>query len=216
MPQGRNRNIASFWKWWNELKAAPRGSGHHGAEKNRLKAIGSNQSDDQPLVTVAQAVRTTGLKGELVADLLTDFPERFDHQASLVAVAPDGSRQPVVVERFRLQSDRVVLKLAGFDTVEAATTLVGYQFAVPEAECVRLAEGEFYDWQLEGCEMKTVAGRQVGTVTRILRTGAADVLEVDDGQGHSHLVPMVSSILVRIDVPQKSVVIDPPEGLLDL
>ena len=165
---------------------------------------------------MAQAVRTIGLKGEIVADLLTDFPERFDTRALLIAVAPDGRRQQVVVERFRLQPDRVVLKLAGVDTIEAAATLVGHQFAVPEAECIRLAEGEFYDWQLEGCAVKTVAGHEVGTVTRILRTGAADVLEVDDGRGHSRLVPMVSSILVHVDVPLKSVVIDPPEGLLDL
>ena len=57
----------------------------------------------------------------------------------------------VELENYWFQNDRVVLKLAGYDDVETAKELVGFEFAVPEAERVQLPEDEFYDWELEGC-----------------------------------------------------------------
>ncbi|MGH9883041.1 MAG: ribosome maturation factor RimM, partial [Pyrinomonadaceae bacterium] len=110
---------------------------------------GRDKESDEPLVAVARAVRTRGLKGEIVADLLTDFPERFDSLAMLVAVAPDNKRETVELERHWFQKGRIVLKLKGYDDIEAAKTLVGYEFAVPEAERVPLAEGSFYEWELQ-------------------------------------------------------------------
>ena len=67
----------------------------------------------EPLIAVARAVRPRGLKGEIVADLLTDFPERFENISRFLAVAPNGERKPVALENHWFQKERVVLKLAG-------------------------------------------------------------------------------------------------------
>src|SRR5882762_2869962 len=96
----------------------------------------------ESLVIIAHATRTRGLKGELVADLLTDFPDRFQGLTRLFAVAPGREPQAIQLENHWFQKGRAVLKLTGYDTVEAASALVGYDFAVPESESVRLAEDE--------------------------------------------------------------------------
>jgi len=173
-------------------------------------------SDPESLVVIAHATRSRGLKGEIVADLLTDFPDRFENVSRLLAVAPGGERLEVKLENHWFQKDRVVLKFAGYDTVEAAATLVGYDFAVPESESVRLAEDEYYDWQLEGCKVQTVAGLAVGTVKGVLRTGGVDLLVVAGEQKQDSLIPMVNSIIVELDPKRETIIIDPPDGLLEL
>jgi 16S rRNA processing protein RimM len=177
---------------------------------------GQWQESGEPLITVARAVRTRGLKGEIVADLLTDFPERFQTTHRLVAVGPSGDRKSLVLEDYWLQKGRVVLKFAECNTIEEGQTLIGHEFAVPEAERVKLPEDHFYNWELEGCQVETVAGKVIGNVREILTTGGAGVLVVEhDGQS-DYLVPLAESIVVGIDIERKRVVIDPPEGLLEL
>jgi len=170
-------------------------------------------SDD--LVVIARAVRTHGLKGEIVAELLTDFPERFEELEELILVAPAGERKLVQLEDHWFQKDRVVLKLAGCDDVESAKHLAGYDFAVAEADRVPLEEDEFYDWELEGCTVKA-GDKSIGQVQSVLRTGGAEILVISDDSGKEQLVPLAAEIVVKIDKAAKVILIDPPEGLLDL
>jgi 16S rRNA processing protein RimM len=173
--------------------------------------------DVDSLVIVARALKTRGLKGELVAELLTDFPDRFADIRSLIAVSPRGERELVKLESFWFHQDRVVLKLEGIDSIEAAKELVNYDFAVPEAERVELPEGHFYDWELEGCSVESSSGAQIGTVSEVVRLGGdIEMLAVADAAGQTHLIPMVESIVVDIDIIGRKVRIDPPEGLLEL
>jgi 16S rRNA processing protein RimM len=176
---------------------------------------GQDESEE-PLVVVARAVRTRGLKGELVADLLTDFPERFEALSRLICVAGNRARTEVELEGHWFQQHRVILKLAGVDSIEAAKPFVGCEFAVPESERVQLPDGQFYDWQLEGCAVETIAGRQIGRVREILRTGGVDTLVVESNEDTDYLVPMAEAIVVSVDIVNKAISIDPPEGLLEL
>jgi len=170
----------------------------------------------EALVGVARAVKTRGLKGEIVADLLTDFPERFDSVSELIALSPTGERKTVELEEFWFQSGRIVLKLAHCDTVEAASQLVGYEFCVPEAERVQLTEDEYFDFELEGCSVQLVSGENLGTVQSILKTGGAEILVIATSKGAELLVPLARSIVLEIDTANKRIVVDPPEGLLEL
>ena len=170
-------------------------------------------SDD--LIVIARAVRTHGLKGEIVCELLTDFPERFEDVDELILVAPSGAQKPGKLEDFRFQKDRVVLKLAGYDDVDHAKSLVGYSFAVPDSERVPLEEDEFYDWELEGCTVK-VDDRSIGQVRSVMKTGGTEILVIADDSGKEQLVPLAAPIVVKIDPAAKVILIDPPEGLLEL
>lgn len=168
------------------------------------------------LIIVAKAVRTRGLKGELVADLLTDFPERFEAVSQLWGIGPGGQSKLFELEEYWFQNDRIVLKFAGFDTIEAAGELVGFEFGVPEAERVQLSENEFYDWELAECVVEIKGGQTIGKAREILRTGGVELLVVESDDGRDLLIPMAEAIVVEVDIAGKKIVVDPPEGLLDL
>ena len=173
-------------------------------------------SDRDDLIVVAQIVKVRGLRGEVVADLLTDFPERFAALTSLIAVAPDGQTRSLQIEEQWFHGNRLVLKFVGFDRIEEAKELVGCHLAIPAADRVQLPQATFYEWELIGARVVTVAGAPVGVVQNIMRTGGVELLSVLDDAGRDRLVPMAADIVVEIDKDQKLIRIDPPEGLLDL
>src|SRR5215208_844478 len=167
------------------------------------------------LVAIARAVKTRGLKGEIAAELLTDFPARFEDLEELVLVSPSGERKIGRLEDFWFQNDRVILKMADYDNVDTAKELVGYEFAVPESERVPLPTDHYYDWELEGCTVK-VGDESIGKVQSVIKTGGTEILLITDERGKEQLVPLADSIVVKIDAAAKTIVVDPPEGLLDL
>ncbi len=171
---------------------------------------------EEELVAVAKVVKVRGLRGEVAAELLTDFPERFEGLESLIAVMPDGRRQSLALEEHWLQGTRIILKFAGYDSIEAAAALVGCEMTVPEAERVELPEDAYYDWELEGCRVETIACEHIGIVRGVMHTaGANDLLVVEGANGREHLIPMVEEICVSIDIKDKLIRIDAPEGLLE-
>ena len=177
---------------------------------------GGEDLNSVELVAVAKVAKARGVKGEVACDLLTDFPERFEGLEELIAVFPGGRRERLKLEGHWLHGDRVVLKLEGFDSPEEVSALAGCELAVPESEAVELEEGEFYDWQLEGCRVETVEGREVGTVREVLHTGGeAPVLVIRDERERENLVPLAESICVEIDVDAKLIRVDPPDELLE-
>jgi 16S rRNA processing protein RimM len=168
------------------------------------------------LVAVARVAKARGVRGEVAAEVLTDFPERFEGLEDLIAVARTGERRRLRLEGHWFHAGRVILKFEGYDTPEAASELAGTELAVPEAEAVELEEGEFYDWQLVGCRVETVEGAAVGSVTEVHHYGGdAPVLAIRDEGGREHLVPFAESICVEVDVDAKLIRVDAPEGLLE-
>ena len=167
------------------------------------------------LVAVAKILRPRGLRGEAVAEVLTDFPERFENLDRVTAVLPNGERRDLILENAWFQKERVVLKFTGLGTVEDAEALRDAEICIDESEAVELEEGEFFDWQLEGCEAITTEGEPVGKIREVLRTGGTEVLVLDTADGREVLIPFAESICTEVDVEQKRITVDPPEGLLE-
>lgn len=168
------------------------------------------------LVAIARALKVRGLKGEIVAEVLTDFPARFDETTHVQVIAPDGRRFPLELVGHWFQNDRVVLRCAGYDTPETAQALVGCTFAIPEDECVALDEDEFYDWELAGCQVETITGERLGTVREVLHYGPNEVLTVkSDETGREYLIPFAAAICTQVDIVARVIKVDPPEGLLE-
>ncbi|OLD40322.1 MAG: 16S rRNA processing protein RimM [Candidatus Rokubacteria bacterium 13_1_40CM_2_68_8] len=168
------------------------------------------------LVVIGEIARPHGLRGEMRVTPLTDHPERFERVTDCVLwdQARD-TRERCRVTGARRQGAAVLLSLAGCETVEAASALVGRLVALPEAEALPLTPGRFYPWQLEGCRVLTDDGREVGRVTRIERSAAQDLWVVGDG-ARELLIPAVAEIVLEVDLAGGRVVIRPPDGLLDL
>lgn len=168
------------------------------------------------LVVIGEIVRAHGLRGEVKVVPLTDDPDRFGRLTECVVW--DGARderESRLIRGARRAGDAVLLALAGCESVEQATALVGRLVAVPESAALPLAPGRFYHWQLEGCTVLTDTGQVVGTVAGIEMSPAHDLWLVRAGD-REHLVPAVPDIVVDVDLAARRVVIRPPDGLLDL
>src|SRR6478672_8791098 len=92
----------------------------------------SEGTDD--LVVIARVARTRGLRGEVLADLYTDFPGRFADLDSVIAIAPDQSRRSLQIEEHWFHGNRIVFKFAGYDSIDEAQALAGLQLAIPAEE----------------------------------------------------------------------------------
>lgn len=169
---------------------------------------------DPELVAIAKIVRTRGLRGEVVAEVLTDFPEYFEGRKNVTAVMPNGETRGLKIENFWFQKERIVLKFANIDSIEGAETLRDSEVCIGQAETVELAEGEYFDWQLEGCSVETVDGEVLGAVREVMRTGGTEVL-IMEGAERELMIPFAEAICVDVDIEGKRIVVDPPEGLLE-
>lgn len=166
------------------------------------------------LVAIAKITKTRGLRGELVANVLTDFRTRFEDLERVTALLPMGERLELKVENFWFQKDRIILKFEGYDSIGSGETLKNAEICIPESEAVELEEGEFFDWELVDCHVETVDGENVGKVREVMRTGGTEILVVA-GEEKEFLIPFAESICVEVDLEKKLIKIDPPDGLLE-
>ena len=166
------------------------------------------------LVAIARVAKPRGLKGEVVAVVLTDFPERFEGLENVIAVLENGERRELKIEDAWFQNERIVLKFHGTESVEAAEEFRNAEICVPESEAIELESDEFYDWQLAGCEVITVDGDSIGKVREVMRTGGTENLVIESNE-REMLIPFAETICIEVDVEKKRIVVDPPEGLLE-
>lgn len=166
-------------------------------------------------IAVARIARTRGNRGEVLADLYTDFPDRFKHLHEVWLTTDSGRRECLVLEESWEHKGRRVLKFAGVDTISAAEAYVNCWVEIPADQAMPLPEGTYFDHDLIGCSVEDVRGNTIGVVSEVLRIAGNSQLVVK-GFDREFLVPAVESICVRISPEEKQIVIDPPEGLMDL
>lgn len=169
----------------------------------------------EELIAIACIARPQGVRGEVIADLLTDFPERFAEPGTVRAVRPNGEICALKLERSRLHKGRIVLKFAGYETVERADELRETRIVIERSRLVKLPEDNWYEFELVDCEVVTAAGETLGRVSSVDNFGAAPLLNVQ-GAEREYLIPLALDICKEIDTARQRIVIDPPAGLLDL
>lgn len=168
--------------------------------------------EDEAVVVVGRVGPPHGVRGEVLVQPFTDAPdERF---APGSALRTGGSS--LTVESVRWQGNRLIVHFAGVADRDAAAALHGTELQVPAASRPPLADpDDFYDTDLVGLAVSTVDGVPLGPVLDVVHSPAADYLVVEAG-GRERLVPFVAAVVPTVDVAGGRVVIDPPEGLLDL
>ena len=155
----------------------------------------------------------------MVAELLTDFPDRLAERRNLSALAPSGSRRELELEEHWLHQGRLILKFRGVDSISDAEGLRGSEIQIRREQRVLLPAGSVYVSDLIGCTVSDVAGaqaREIGVIADVqFGSGDAPLLEVRDGDTE-HLVPFAEAYLKRLDLEARVVEMALPEGLLDL
>ena len=162
-----------------------------------------------------------GRRGEVLAELHTDFPERFQERRQLSAVAANGSRRELEVEEHWFHKGGVVLKFAGVDSISDAETLAGLELQVPREQRTQLEAGSAYVSDVAGCEVWTTdAGEQklLGVVAEVqFGAGEAPLLLVrQSADGPEILIPYATEFLKSVDFERRRIEMELPEGLLEL
>lgn len=173
-------------------------------------------------VTVARVLRPHGVRGEVAAEILTDFPERLTRLSSVELW--DGRNEPrrVVVRKCWLSHSRggqAIFHFAACDSVNDAKKLIGLEVQVPLLERVQLPAGSYYISDLVGCEVREKDGAEIGRVRDVEINGedisGTPLLVVDAKQGEI-LIPLAQEICVNVDIAARRIDVVLPEGLLDL
>ncbi|OBH39705.1 ribosome maturation factor RimM [Mycobacterium intracellulare] len=169
-------------------------------------------------LTVGRVVKAHGIGGEIVVEIRTDDPDaRFAPGNTLRGKASrGGGERDFVVESVREHGGRLLVRLAGVTDRDAADALRGTLFVVDSDDLPPIDEADtYYDHELEGLRVRTIAGHDVGVVAEVLHTAAGELLAVRRESGEA-LVPFVSAIVTSVSLDDGAIEIDPPDGLLDL
>ena len=179
------------------------------------------------MVVVGRIARAHGNRGQVIVNVETDFPARRFQPGRVVYLNADGGPQPCRIAGVRFHTGRPVLTLDGVETMSQAEALAGQELRVPEATLPPLPAGTYYQHDLVGCEVTTTKGMVVGTVVAVRGSADANRLILrpvgragtdggPGGDGDEIEMPLAEPICVRIELRRKMVIVDPPDGLLEL
>jgi 16S rRNA processing protein RimM len=185
-------------------------------------------SDPIDRLTLARLLRPHGIRGEIAAEILTDFPERLTklREVWLWDASAETSAN-AIVERCWLSVARggqAVFKFAGVDRIEDVEKFRGMEVQVPLSERMELPAGSYYISELAGCEVWELLTNDKGALdggqtklglVRGVQEGGTPVLEVDTQNGEV-LIPLATEICRKIDVKARRIEVVMPEGLRDL
>lgn len=164
-------------------------------------------------LTVGKIINTHGVKGEMKVIPLTSDISRFDY-LKLVWLEENGKLIEHFVEKVRYQKDFVLVNLRGIDTMEKAAALKDCFLKVDRKHSRPLEENEYFIADLIGCRVYE-NGVFLGTVTDVIQTGSNDVY-VTRGEIYGEvLIPALEQVVRRVDVVNRQIDVELPEGLVE-
>ena len=166
-------------------------------------------------LVIGRIARAHGIGGEVAVEVRTDSPDlRFAPGAVLETEPPENG--PLTVERARWHSGRLLVCFAEVADRTSAEALRNTMLVADSATSPAVDEDEFWDHQLLDLPVVTVDGAALGSVSDVAHTPGGDLLVVRRPDGGELLVPFVRSIVPAVDIEARRVVVDPPDGLLEL
>jgi len=164
------------------------------------------------IVLVGRVARPHGIRGHIIVNPETDFPdERFKVGNVLLVGHADRTVEREILEA-RFHQGRPILALAGVESMDAAELLAGVDLWVPQAKLEPLPHGTYYRHDLVGCEVRDRSDGLVGRVTAVEGTLDRSYLVIDGDV----MLPLVDGICLQVDTAARRIVVDPPEGLIEL
>ncbi len=177
-------------------------------------------------VTLARVLRPHGRRGEVAAEILTDFPQRMSTLREVWLLTPSGSIKPVVILSSRIHNGQAVIHFEGCQSIDEAELLRGCEIQIPLSDRVPLAAGEYFVTDLIGCDAyEAGASAPFARVRDVLPLGEGvlgtpllvmQTLATPGKSAAELLVPFAAEICTVIDVVARRIVVTLPEGLRDL
>ena len=183
------------------------------ARSYRLPSDAGSPQGEPLFLAVGKLRRPHGIRGEMLMEVLTDFPERF-RAGAVVYVGP--RRVPLTIRSVRPHRDMLIIAFEGYGERNQVEALRNLLVTVPADEAPPLAEDEVYYHQLLGLRVVTDEGVTLGRLVEILETGANDVYIVEpEGGGGQILLPAIDEVVLHIDLERGEMTVHLLEGLLD-
>lgn len=165
------------------------------------------------LIAIGKILKPVGLRGEVKVLLLTDFPDRFKLLQEVIVQTREESQQ-LHIDHVRYGPPFVYITFTGFSSVTEVDPLIGGLIQIPEEERVPLPEGSYYQFELQGMDVYLEEGTFLGKVDQIFQTGSNDVFVVKSGE-REYLIPALHTVVKKIDISKREIIIHPMDGLLD-
>lgn len=170
------------------------------------------QQPEPRYLAVARVLRPHGVRGEVRAEILSEYPE---HLLTLKRLYLGDEYEPCQVESARLHKQFALIKLAGIEDRDAAEALRTRLLSVAIEDAIPLDTDEYYDFQLEGLDVVTDTGDLLGEIVEVLTVpGANDVFVVHGPRGEI-LIPVIEDVIIALDLEAGHIKIHPLPGLLD-
>lgn len=172
---------------------------------------GSPPVGEPEYLVVGFVRRPHGVKGEMLMDVHTDFPERIK---TGMTVYVGEQYQPIVVASLRTHAKGLLIRFRGAKTPEDAGLYRNSWVYVPTADRPELPEGEYYHHQLLGLNVVTDEGVELGVLVDIIETGANDVYLVRDADGNEVLLPVIPPVILGISLADRQIRVHLLDGLI--
>jgi 16S rRNA processing protein RimM len=169
----------------------------------------------EDMAVVGRIARAHGIRGQVIINPETDFPETRFQPGGLLFIERAGRVEEVRLTTVRFQHQRPVIGIDGVETMNDADALAGQELRVPVDWLAPLPGGTFYRHRLIGCKVETATGQPVGTVSDVEGTIDGSRLVIEGPRGEI-LIPLTTAICRAIDVDAGRIVVEPPPGLLEL
>ncbi|WML49298.1 ribosome maturation factor RimM [Neobacillus sp. PS3-34] len=165
---------------------------------------------------VGKIVNTHGLRGEVRVISKTDFPKERYKVGNILTLFLPKAEAPIElkVKSHRSHKNFDLLTFEGYDNINMVEKFRDGILKVPESQLGKLKENEYYFHEIIGCSVVTVAGEELGTIKEILTPGANDVWVIKGDKGKEILIPYIEDVVLKVDINEKLVTIEPIEGLL--
>jgi 16S rRNA processing protein RimM len=169
--------------------------------------------DPEEPILVGAVARAHGLAGEVVVDVWSEAPERFEPGRSLTARLAGVTRE-MVIQSARPFGERLLVRFQGISNRTEAEALRGADLTIARRDVGRPPEGTHYRFELVGLRVRTVEGRHLGSVADVFATGSNDVIVVRGGRAEI-LLPYLTDVVLTVDLEQGEMVVQVPPGLED-
>jgi 16S rRNA processing protein RimM len=170
-------------------------------------------------INIGRIIKPHGIHGEVKVDILTDDPEYFLDLKNVFLVDETGQNKTMTatIESARFHKGVVLLVLDIIRTAEEAETFRGWLIQVPESQLRELEEDEYYIFYMLGVKVYTTEGALVGEITNVIPGGLQDIYEIRNSEtGKVNMVPSRKEFIKSVNIPEKTIIIEPIEGLIEL
>ena len=166
------------------------------------------------LIPIGKVWKVRGKRGEVTVAPAPGGAELFAPRKKLFLAGEEG--KTLQIERCQEHKRRLILKFAGYNSIEEVSKLVGKTLFISKEDLPSLPPDEYYRFQLIGMRVVDETGKVIGKVVNIIEVrGGTDILVVAEGE-KEYLIPAVKSYFVKIDLKNSLLVSKPPEGLLEI